>query len=90
MKKVRIDISHFRFILLNLKIFGEIVTTCLLCIFILFCLVTGQHQMLTIGQILYRLFDDHLMFFDRLMFFEDSTFLFVRYFLSKTKINYTI
>ena len=27
MKKVRMNISHFRFILYNLKIFGEIVTT---------------------------------------------------------------
>ena len=27
MKKARINISHFRFILLKLKIFGEIVTT---------------------------------------------------------------
>ena len=27
MKKVRMNISHFRFILFNLKIFGEIVTT---------------------------------------------------------------
>ena len=27
LKKVRMNISHFRFILFNLKIFGEIVTT---------------------------------------------------------------
>ena len=27
MKKARMNISHFRFILFNLKIFGEIVTT---------------------------------------------------------------
>ena len=27
MKNARMNISHFRFILLNLKIFGEIVTT---------------------------------------------------------------
>ena len=27
MKKARMNISHFRFILLKLKIFGEIVTT---------------------------------------------------------------
>ena len=27
MKKVRMNISHFRFILFNLKIFGEIATT---------------------------------------------------------------
>ena len=27
MKKPRMNISHFRFILFNLKIFGEIVTT---------------------------------------------------------------
>ena len=28
MKKAWLNISHFRFILFNLKIFGEIVTTC--------------------------------------------------------------
>ena len=27
MKKARMNISHFRFVLFNLKIFGEIVTT---------------------------------------------------------------
>ena len=27
MKKLRMNISHFRFILFNLKIFGEIVST---------------------------------------------------------------
>ena len=42
MKKVRMNISHSRFILFNLKIFGEIVTTlnnCLsiLCAINLFC-----------------------------------------------------
>ena len=31
MKKARMNISHFRFILFNLKIFGEIVTTNQLC-----------------------------------------------------------
>ena len=30
MKKAWMNISHFRFILFNLKIFGEIVTTCIL------------------------------------------------------------
>ena len=30
MKKARMNISHFRFILFNLKIFGEIVTSLLL------------------------------------------------------------
>ena len=29
MKKAWMNISHFRFILFNLKIFGEIVTTCI-------------------------------------------------------------
>ena len=29
MEKARMNISHFRFILFNLKIFGEIVTTIL-------------------------------------------------------------
>ena len=32
MKKARMNISHFRFILFNLKIFGEIVTTYFFCI----------------------------------------------------------
>ena len=39
MKKARMNISHFYFILFNLKIFGEIVTTFFFCYRLLWALL---------------------------------------------------
>ena len=47
MKNARMNISHFRFILFNLNIFGEIVTT-----FSLFCILVGKPMGEAIASVL--------------------------------------